>query len=126
MGWSDKERSAENGIRKNFLQSLEIKYCIKWVKIGIARLTILCVCHIIKKSNIYFDIIYIDPPYKLDMAVKSIDYILNNNLLSKDGVIIIETDEEERELEELKNIDVNIYNVKRYGRVKLIFLRRKE
>ena len=28
--------------------------------------------------------------------------------------------------EELKNIDVNIYNVKRYGRVKLIFLRRKE
>ena len=79
-----------------------------------------------KKSNIYFDIIYIDPPYKLDMAVKSIDYILNNNLLSKDGVIIIETDEEERELEELKNIDVNIYNVKRYGRVKLIFLRRKE
>jgi 16S rRNA (guanine966-N2)-methyltransferase len=79
-----------------------------------------------KKSNIYFDIIYIDPPYKLDMAVKSIDYILNNNLLSKDGVIIIETDEEERELEELKNIDVNIYNIKRYGRVKLIFLRRKE
>ena len=60
------------------------------------------------------------------MAVKSIDYILNNNLLSKDGVIIIETDEEERELEELKNIDVNIYNIKRYGRVKLIFLRRKE
>lgn len=79
-----------------------------------------------KKSKIYFDIIYIDPPYKLDMAVKSIEYILNNNLLSKNGVIIIETDEEDRELEELKNIDVDIYNIKRYGRVKLIFLRRKE
>ena len=80
----------------------------------------------LKKDNIKFDIIYIDPPYKLDIATKSIDYILSNNLLSESGVIIIETDEEDRDLKELENMGVDIYNIKRYGRVKLIFLRRKE
>lgn len=80
----------------------------------------------LKENNIQFDIVYIDPPYKLDIAVKSIDYILENNILSKSGVIVIETDEEDRELKELESMNINIYNIKRYGRVKLIFLRRKE
>ena len=46
--------------------------------------------------------------------------------LKKDGIIIIETDEEERELEELNNNkNINIKDLRRYGRVKLIFLNRK-
>lgn len=80
----------------------------------------------LKKDSMKFDIIYIDPPYKLDIAVNSIVYILNNNLLAENGIIILETDEEDRELKELENINIDIYNIKRYGRVKLIFLRRKE
>ena len=80
----------------------------------------------LKEENIRFNIIYIDPPYKLDIAVKSTEYILNNNLLGKQGIIIIETDEEERELSELEKLDIEIYNKKKYGRVKLIYLRRKE
>ena len=48
----------------------------------------------------------------------------NKNVVSMYSI----SDERENEKlkEELKNIDVNIYNIKRYGRVKLIFLRRKE
>lgn len=80
----------------------------------------------LKENNIQFDIIYIDPPYKLDIAVKSIYYILNSNLLAKGGIIIVETDEEDRDLKELESMDIDIYNIKRYGRVKLIFLKRKE
>lgn len=77
----------------------------------------------LKKSK--YDIIFIDPPYKLDIAVKSIKTILEYKMLTKDGIIILETDEEERELEELKNINLEVYDVRKYGRVKLIFLRER-
>jgi len=74
-----------------------------------------------------FDIIFIDPPYKLDIAVNSVEIILDNNLLSPDGIIIIETDEEEREIQKIKNLsNIEIINLRTYGRVKLIFLKMKE
>ena len=80
----------------------------------------------LKKINKKFDIIFIDPPYKLDIAIKAIDLIQEYDILKKDGIIIIETDEEERELEELNNNkNINIKDLRRYGRVKLIFLNRK-
>ena len=72
-----------------------------------------------------FDVIFIDPPYKLDIAVDSIKRIIKLDLFAKDGIIIIETDEEERELEELKEIDLEVCDVRKYGRVKLIFLRER-
>lgn len=80
----------------------------------------------LKKINKKFDIIFIDPPYKLDIAIKAIDLIQEYDILKKDGIIIIETDEQERELEELNNNkNINIKDLRRYGRVKLIFLNRK-
>ena len=69
-----------------------------------------------------FDIIFIDPPYKFDIAVDSIKRIIDLKLFAKDGIIIIETDEEQRELNELEKIDLEVYDVRKYGRVKLIFL----
>jgi len=72
-----------------------------------------------------YDIIFVDPPYKANIAISAIDQILQHNLLSHDGIIILETDEEERELENLKQIDIKITDLRRYGRVKLIFLNRK-
>lgn len=75
-----------------------------------------------------FDIIFIDPPYKLDIAVKSIEMILQNNLLSNDGIIIIETDDEIRELQEIGklNYNIKILGQRTYGRVKLIFLKKEK
>lgn len=73
-------------------------------------------------KNEKFDIIFIDPPYKLDIAVDSIKRIINLKMLSKNGIIVLETDEEERDLKELENINLEVYDVKKYGRVKLIFL----
>ena len=75
-----------------------------------------------------FDIIFIDPPYKLDVAIKSVEMILERNLLSEDGLIVIETDDENRELQEIKNLNYNITirDQRTYGRVKLIFLKKEE
>ena len=72
-----------------------------------------------------FDIIFIDPPYKFDIAVDAIKKILELKILAKDGIIILETDEEERELKELEKVDLEVYDVRKYGRVKLIFLRER-
>ena len=70
-----------------------------------------------------YDIIFIDPPYKQDIAVDAIKRILELNLLAEDGIIILETDEEERELEELKQVEIEVYDKRKYGRVRLLFLR---
>ena len=75
-----------------------------------------------------FDIIFIDPPYKLDFAIKSVEMILEKELLLEEGIIIVETDDENRELQEIENLnyDIKIINQKTYGRVKLIFLKREK
>ena len=72
-----------------------------------------------------YDVIFIDPPYKQDIAVKAIEKIINLKILSKDWIIILETDEEKRELEELKEVKVEVYDKRKYGRVKLLFIRER-
>ncbi len=79
----------------------------------------------IKKMEDKFDIIFIDPPYMEDIAVKSVKDIIENNLLNEEGLIILETDDEQREIQQLQKINVNVQDLRRYGRVKLIFLNRK-
>ena len=76
--------------------------------------------------NIKFDIVFLDPPYKSDIAVDAVQDIIELGLLEKNGVIIIETDEKERELKELEKLQVEVYDLRKYGRVNLIFLNRKE
>jgi len=70
-----------------------------------------------------FDIIFIDPPYKQNIGVDSIKLILDYNILAKDGIIILETDEEQRDLKQLELVEkLEIKDVRKYGRVRLIFL----
>lgn len=76
----------------------------------------------LKKSEVKFDIIFLDPPYNLDISKKAVKLILEYRLLNKDGIIIIETDEKERELNNLKEMNVEIYDCRKYGRANLIFL----
>ncbi len=76
----------------------------------------------LKKSEVKFDIIFLDPPYDLDISKEAVKLILEYRLLNKDGIIIIETDEKERELNNLKEMNVEIYDCRKYGRANLIFL----
>ena len=40
------------------------------------------------------DIIYIDPPYNSDFAIKSVEYIISQKIADENSIIIIETDKE--------------------------------
>lgn len=75
-----------------------------------------------KQENIQFDIIFLDPPYQADYAVDAIKRILSLDLLKDEGTIIIETDDEKRELLELGNLNIQIDDIRRYGRVSLLFV----
>lgn len=74
------------------------------------------------ESKEKFDIIFLDPPYELDIATKAVNIILEHKLLSEDGIIIIETDQKEREIKSLESMKVEIYDTRKYGRANLIFL----
>lgn len=74
------------------------------------------------EQKVKFDVIFIDPPYKDDIAVNSVKMVLSLGLLNEDGIIIIETDEKDREINNLKKLDINIYDIRKYGRANLIFL----
>ncbi len=75
-----------------------------------------------KINNILFDIVFLDPPYESDYAIKSVEYIIKNDLLNDDGFIVIETDND-NVINNLNNVD--IYDIRKYGRVKLLFLKKK-
>lgn len=80
----------------------------------------------LSNKKIKFDFVYIDPPYKNNLAADSIAKILTLDLLKKDGSIIVETDEKERDLKEIEKLQVEVYDLRKYGRAWLIFLNRKE
>lgn len=63
-----------------------------------------------KIENKKFDIIILDPPYKLNLINDILTYIHNNDLLSKDGIIICEY-----ENEFVENENFNILKEKKYG-----------
>ena len=69
----------------------------------------------VKKQK--FDIIFLDPPYRSEHGKKAIVTIEELNLLSKDGIIILETDEDIK-----LDCSLNLYDIREYGRVKLLFI----
>lgn len=77
----------------------------------------------IKKEK--FDIIYIDPPYKTDLISKSLQEIIKKDIITKESLIIIETDEEEKVKKEIEKLELEITDERKYGRAKIIFLRKK-
>ena len=80
----------------------------------------------IRKIKEKCDIIFLDPPYKLDLAVISVKIILKEQILSKNGIIIIETDEFKRDMEELEKIkNIQIVDNRKYGRANLIFIKER-
>lgn len=115
----DKNREAIEIISKNIEKTR-----LKESSIVINNDYIKCL-EILKSENMKFDLIFLDPPYKTNFAIDALKRILELDLLAQNGIVIIETDEEERNIEEIKKININIDKIKKYGRVKLMFLSRK-
>lgn len=78
------------------------------------------------KITYKIDLIYIDPPYQTDYAYQAVKIILDMNLMSEDGLIIIETDQEKRIEEQIKKLEIEIMDKRKYGRAHLIFLRNQK
>lgn len=79
----------------------------------------------IEQLNEKIDVVFIDPPYKTDLIKKSLEKILNSDILNDDFIIIAETDEPERILKDINILNINVFDTRKYGRVSLIFLNRK-
>lgn len=64
-----------------------------------------------------FDIIFLDPPYKFNLINSSIQFILDNEMLNEDGIIVCEY-----ETEEIKNYTLEEIKDKKYGtkRIKIL------
>lgn len=66
-----------------------------------------------------FDLIFIDPPYALDVGVKAVEKIAQKGLLAKGGVLVFERDRPfEGEVDGLEK-----YDERKYGKTILTFFR---
>ena len=114
----EKERNAVNIIKKNIekthLEENTTLYALPFEKVVKEKLE--------EKANI----VYIDPPYKTDLAKKSIELLLEHNKLEQDAILIIETDEEERIKKEIQNLKIKIIDQRKYGRAHLIFIQKQD
>ena len=70
------------------------------------------------------DIIFLDPPYKTNFAIEAIQMILEKEFLNENAIIIIETDEKDKIINQLEKIICETVDIRKYGRAYLIFLKR--
>lgn len=110
---NDREKSAISTI----LFNIQLTNTEKYVKISMKDY-LKCLKKIVQ-DEMLFNIIFIDPPYDSDYAIKSLEYISNNKgkVLTKDGIIIYEFDKSflDEKYDNLENLEC--INTKFYGRV---------
>lgn len=71
------------------------------------------------------DLIYIDPPYESDDAIQALKIIIEKQLITKDSLIMIETDRRKEIEEKLSTIKIEIKDIRKYGRAEIFFLKEK-
>jgi len=70
------------------------------------------------------DILYIDPPYKTDYIEQALKILQNAEFITNETKIIVETDDEERIIRQIKNLNFEIIDKRKYGIAHIIFLQR--
>ncbi len=81
---------------------------------------------LLNKIKEKIDIIFIDPPYKSDLGVKALKELINKELINENSIIVIETDEIDRDIKELNDVrGVTIIDERKYGRANLIFVKKR-
>ncbi len=74
-------------------------------------------------DHVKVDVVFLDPPYKTDFIFKSLELILNYGILNEDGIIVAETDEIERIKQGLDKRGIVPFDVRKYGRAYLLFIK---
>ena len=113
----DNSKEAINIINKN-IEKTHLKEKVELIKSD-------AIIVLEKLKNEKYDIIFLDPPYNSQLIEKTVEKVFSQDMLSTDGTLIVETDDEERILKEIEKYKKNIYDTRSYGRVKLIFLRKE-
>ena len=70
------------------------------------------------------DYIFLDPPYQSNLLYKALTIILERDILQDDGIIIAETDRLEDFKEQIKNLNIDIIDIRKYGRNEFVFLKK--
>ena len=78
----------------------------------------------LKKISDQIDIIYIDPPYQTDYIQKALQIMQNSKFITEETKIILETDDEKRVLEQIKDLKFEIIDKRKYGIAHIIFLQK--
>lgn len=76
----------------------------------------------LKRLNTKLNVVFLDPPYKTDFAEDAAKFIVENELLKEDGFIVLETDDKDKVLNNLDTNILDIKEIKKYGRVYLLFI----
>lgn len=69
---------------------------------------------LLKNSNVKFDIIFLDPPYKLNLINDCLNKIIEYNLLSENGIVVCEYEDED-----IQNNTLKLIKEKKYGSKKI-------
>lgn len=111
----DNSKSAIQIINKNIIKT-HLQEQVEYYQLSYEQV-------IKEKLKEKIDIVYIDPPYKTNLAYESLKTLIEENKLKEESLIIIETDEEKRVIEQLENLSIEIVDERKYGRAYLIFLK---
>ena len=79
---------------------------------------------VLENINKKFDLVFLDPPYKTNFATIALQKIIMSNLLTENGIIVMETDDIKKENEIEKIESAEIFDKRKYGSVWLIFIRK--
>ncbi|MCI8587400.1 MAG: hypothetical protein HFJ49_02160 [Clostridia bacterium] len=71
------------------------------------------------------DIIYIDPPYETDYILKSLQILEKLKILKKETKIILETNNEQRIINQIEKLKFEIIDKRKYGIAHIIFLKKE-
>lgn len=75
-------------------------------KVNILNLDYLVALEYFKNKNIKFDLIFLDPPFKMKVIDDIVSYILDNNLINPDGYIICQFVKGNHEVKERDNLRI--------------------
>lgn len=111
----DKSKEAVNIIKKN----IEKTHSTKQVELhnkGFEEL--------LENLKDHIDIIYIDPPYETNYIQKALKIIEKSDFVNSNTKIILETDDDKKVLEQIKDLKFEIIDKRKYGIAHIIFLQK--
>lgn len=111
----DKSREAVNVIKRN-IEKTHFQKKIKLYNLDYIET--------LKKIEEHIDIVYLDPPYHTDYIQKALQILKKSEFITEETKIIIETDDKERILRYINELNFKIEDARKYGIAHIIFLQK--